>query len=209
MGWREDTSGWWLVLDLWPYQEGKAWYITAQPQQTHTHSPPASTSASCIGGYQPVELSVTFLPPTTCNSFISGFSPSLRLSLTWSVAVVGVFVAAAAAAAAMPGAYKGECGDNVDPMPFLVPSEKERLDAMNKPYDIKRSCWIKDEKEAFIAGEIQSEDGDKVTVKTTKNTVSVKDLYWAAAVEELSHSDFSLSSDGDPEEGWHSADEPP
>ncbi|XP_078125300.1 myosin-16-like [Sander vitreus] len=66
--------------------------------------------------------------------------------------------------------YKGECGDNVDPMPFLVPSEKERLDAMNKPYDIKRSCWVKDEKEAFIAGEIQSEDGDKVTVKTTKNT---------------------------------------
>ncbi|AWP18617.1 hypothetical protein SMAX5B_005994 [Scophthalmus maximus] len=70
----------------------------------------------------------------------------------------------------MPGAYKGECGDNVDPMPFLVPTEKERLDAMNKPYDIKRSCWVKDQKEAFVAGEIQSEDGDKVTVKTTKNT---------------------------------------
>ncbi|XP_038551249.1 myosin-16-like [Micropterus salmoides] len=70
----------------------------------------------------------------------------------------------------MPGAYKGECGDDVDPMPFLVPSEKERLDAMNKPYDIKRSCWVKDEKEAFIAGEIQSEDGDKITIKTTKNT---------------------------------------
>ncbi|TKS91616.1 Myosin-16 [Collichthys lucidus] len=75
----------------------------------------------------------------------------------------------------MPGGYKGECGDDVDPMPFLVPSEKERLDVMNKPYDIKRSCWIKDEKEAFIAGEIQSEDGDKVTVKTTKNTtITVK-----------------------------------
>ncbi|XP_051243442.1 myosin-16-like [Dicentrarchus labrax] len=70
----------------------------------------------------------------------------------------------------MPGAYKGECGDEVDPMPFLVPSEKERLEAMNKAYDIKRSCWVKDEKEAFIAGEIQSEDGDKVSVKTTKNT---------------------------------------
>lgn len=71
----------------------------------------------------------------------------------------------------MPGAYKGDCGDDVDPMPFLVPSEKERLDAMNKPYDIKRLCWVKDEKEAFIAGEIQSEDGDKVIIKTTKNTV--------------------------------------
>ncbi|XP_033500115.1 myosin-16-like [Epinephelus lanceolatus] len=71
--------------------------------------------------------------------------------------------------------YKGECGDDVDPMPFLVPSEKERQDAMSKSYDIKRSCWVKDEKEAFIAGEIQSEDGDKVTVKTSKNTtVSVR-----------------------------------
>ncbi|KAM7372302.1 hypothetical protein PAMP_009481 [Pampus punctatissimus] len=75
----------------------------------------------------------------------------------------------------MPGLYNGECRDDVDPMLFLVPTEKERLDAMNKPYDIKRSCWVKDEKEAFIAGNIQSEDGDKVTIKTTKNTmVSVK-----------------------------------
>ncbi|XP_061892707.1 myosin-16-like [Entelurus aequoreus] len=75
----------------------------------------------------------------------------------------------------MPGAYKGECGGDVDPMPFLTPSEKERMDATNKPYDTKRSCWVKDEKEAFIAGEIQSEDGDKVTVKTAKNTtVTIK-----------------------------------
>ncbi|KAM3864461.1 LOW QUALITY PROTEIN: myosin-16-like [Diretmus argenteus] len=75
----------------------------------------------------------------------------------------------------MPGAYKGECGDDVDPMPFLTPPEKERLEVMSKPYDIKRSCWVRDEKETFISGEIQSEDGDKVTVKTCKNnTVVVK-----------------------------------
>ncbi|VFV43826.1 superfast myosin heavy chain [Lynx pardinus] len=75
----------------------------------------------------------------------------------------------------MPGGYKGECGDDVDPMPFLAPPEKERIEAMNKPYDIKRSCWVKDEKEGFIAGEIQSEQGDQVTVKTVNNqTVTVK-----------------------------------
>lgn len=56
-------------------------------------------------------------------------------------------------------------------MPFLAPTDKEKLDAMNKPYDIKKSCWVKDDKDAFIAGEIQSDDGDKVTVKTVKNTV--------------------------------------
>ncbi|ELW64891.1 Myosin-7 [Tupaia chinensis] len=46
---------------------------------------------------------------------------------------------------------------------------------MNKPYDIKRSCWVKDEKEGFIAGEIQSEQGDQVTVKTiTNQTLTMK-----------------------------------
>jgi len=67
--------------------------------------------------------------------------------------------------------YNGDWGDDVDPPPLLVPNETERLDAMNKPYDIKRSFWIKDEKEAFIAGEIQPEDRDKVTVKTSKNAI--------------------------------------
>ncbi|KAG3260016.1 myosin-16-like [Ictidomys tridecemlineatus] len=75
----------------------------------------------------------------------------------------------------MPGGYKGECGDDVDPMPFLAPPDKERIEAMNKPYDIKRSCWVKDEKEGFIAGEIQSEQGDQVTVKTiTNQTLTMK-----------------------------------
>ncbi|XP_060799031.1 myosin-16-like [Neoarius graeffei] len=75
----------------------------------------------------------------------------------------------------MPGAYKGECGDDVDPMPFLAPSEKEKLEVMNKSYDIKKSCWLRDDKESFIAGEIQAEDNDKVTVKTAKNaTLTVR-----------------------------------
>uniref|UniRef100_H3AWW6 Myosin heavy chain 16 n=1 Tax=Latimeria chalumnae TaxID=7897 RepID=H3AWW6_LATCH len=72
----------------------------------------------------------------------------------------------------MPGAYKGECGDDVDPMPFLAPSEKEKLEIMSKPYDIKKSCWVKDDKEGFIASEIQSEKADQVTVKTVANAVS-------------------------------------
>uniref|UniRef100_A0A8C9R501 Myosin heavy chain 16 n=1 Tax=Scleropages formosus TaxID=113540 RepID=A0A8C9R501_SCLFO len=75
----------------------------------------------------------------------------------------------------MPGAYKGECGDDVDPMPFLNPSESEKLEAVAKPYDIKKSCWVHDEKEGFIAGEVQTDDGERVTVKTVKNTtVTIK-----------------------------------
>uniref|UniRef100_A0A8C6Y7E2 Myosin heavy chain 16 n=1 Tax=Naja naja TaxID=35670 RepID=A0A8C6Y7E2_NAJNA len=76
----------------------------------------------------------------------------------------------------MPGGgYKGECGDDVDPMPFLAPSEKEKIEAISKPYDIKKSCWVKDEKEGFVAGEIQSETDTQVTVKTVTNqTVTLK-----------------------------------
>ncbi|XP_059935362.1 myosin-16 [Mesoplodon densirostris] len=49
------------------------------------------------------------------------------------------------------------------------------MEAMSKPYDIKRSCWVKDEKEGFISGEIQSEQGDQVTVKTiTNQTLTMK-----------------------------------
>lgn len=74
----------------------------------------------------------------------------------------------------MPGAYKGECGDDVDPMPFLAPVEKEKLEAMSRSYDIKKSCWVRDDKEGFIAGEIQAEDDGKVTVKSAKNAVLVR-----------------------------------
>ncbi|XP_078095930.1 myosin-16-like [Mustelus asterias] len=60
-------------------------------------------------------------------------------------------------------------------MPFLAPTEKEKLEYMSRPYDIKKSCWIKDEKDGFIDGEIQSEQGDQVTVKTGRNqTVTIK-----------------------------------
>lgn len=72
----------------------------------------------------------------------------------------------------MPGGYKGECGDDVDPMPILAPPEKERIEATNEPYDIKSSSWVEDEKEGFVAGETQSEQDDQVTVKTVTNQVS-------------------------------------
>ncbi|KAM9725152.1 LOW QUALITY PROTEIN: uncharacterized protein MYH16 [Dama dama] len=75
----------------------------------------------------------------------------------------------------MPGAYKGECGANVDQMPFLVPPDKGRIEAMNKPYDIKRSSGVKNEKGGLVAGENQSEQGDQVTMKTiTNQTLIVK-----------------------------------
>ena len=62
--------------------------------------------------------------------------------------------------------------DDADPMQFLAPPAKEKTEAMNKPYDIKTSCWVKDEKRCFFAGDIWSEKDDKVMVKMVINQLS-------------------------------------
>ncbi|KAI5257289.1 Myosin-13 [Manis pentadactyla] len=43
------------------------------------------------------------------------------------------------------------------------------MEARSKPDDIESSCWIKEEEEGFLAGEIQSEQGSQVTVKMVTN----------------------------------------
>lgn len=55
-------------------------------------------------------------------------------------------------------------GDDPDPTPYLFVSlEQKRID-QTKPYDAKKSCWVPDEKEGFILGEIKGTKGDLVTV---------------------------------------------
>lgn len=43
---------------------------------------------------------------------------------------------------------------------------------MNKPCDIRKTCWVTDEKEGFLAEEIPSEKDDKVMLKMTINQLS-------------------------------------
>ncbi|CAN0493650.1 unnamed protein product [Rangifer tarandus platyrhynchus] len=92
----------------------------------------------------------------------------------------------------MPGVYKGECGANVDQMPYLTSPDKGWIEAVNKPYDIKRSSWVKDEKEGFVAGESQSEQGDQVTMKTITNQTLImkKD-----DIQQTNHPKFYQASD--------------
>ena len=59
-----------------------------------------------------------------------------------------------------------------DPTPFLRPSlEMQRAD-QNTPFDGKKSCWVPDDKEGFVPGEIKSTKGDQVTVSVEKQGVS-------------------------------------
>jgi len=63
----------------------------------------------------------------------------------------------------MPRVVKQE-GDDPDPTPYLFVSlEQKRID-QTKPYDAKKACWVPDEAEGFLQGEIRGTKGDLVTV---------------------------------------------
>ncbi|XP_063904238.1 myosin heavy chain, muscle isoform X4 [Zophobas morio] len=54
--------------------------------------------------------------------------------------------------------------EDPDPTPYLFVSlEQKRID-QTKPYDAKKSCWVPDDKEGFLLGEIRGTKGDLVTV---------------------------------------------
>eukprot|EP00064_Thunnus_orientalis_P018476 superscaffoldBa00004273_g18575 len=60
--------------------------------------------------------------------------------------------------------------------PYLRKSDKERMEASTRPFDIKKECYVPDPVEEFVKGTISSRDGDKVTVETQHGkTVVVKE----------------------------------
>ncbi|NXA16572.1 MYSS protein, partial [Sapayoa aenigma] len=56
--------------------------------------------------------------------------------------------------------------------PYLRKSEKERIEAQNKPFDAKSSVFVVHAKESFVKGTIQSRESGKVTVKTEGGEVN-------------------------------------
>lgn len=55
---------------------------------------------------------------------------------------------------------------------FLRKSDRERLEAQTRPFDIKRQCFVPDPDVEYIKAKITSRDGDKVTVETEDGKVS-------------------------------------
>lgn len=71
----------------------------------------------------------------------------------------------------MPRVVKQE-GDDPDPTPYLFVSlEQKRID-QTKPYDAKKACWVPDEADGFVQGEIRGTKGDLVTVALPSGDVS-------------------------------------
>uniref|UniRef100_A0A182WA49 Myosin heavy chain n=1 Tax=Anopheles minimus TaxID=112268 RepID=A0A182WA49_9DIPT len=57
-----------------------------------------------------------------------------------------------------------QVGEDPDPTEFLFVSlEQKRID-QSKPYDSKKACWVPDEKEGYVLGEIKATKGELVTV---------------------------------------------
>ncbi|XP_049669016.1 myosin heavy chain, skeletal muscle, adult-like isoform X1 [Accipiter gentilis] len=60
--------------------------------------------------------------------------------------------------------------------PYLRKSEKERIEAQNKPFDAKTSVFVAHPKESFVKGTIQNRESGKVTVQTEGGeTLTVKE----------------------------------
>lgn len=55
--------------------------------------------------------------------------------------------------------------------PFLRKSEKERLEAQTRVFDMKKECFVPDPEIEYIKASVTSRDGDKVTVNTESGKV--------------------------------------
>lgn len=55
---------------------------------------------------------------------------------------------------------------------YLRKSDKERMEASTRPFDIKKECFVPDPVEEFVKATVSSRDGDKVTVGTQNGKVS-------------------------------------
>lgn len=55
--------------------------------------------------------------------------------------------------------------------PYLRKSEKERLEAQTRPFDLKKDVFVPDDKEEFVKAKIVSREGGKVTAETEHGKV--------------------------------------
>lgn len=55
---------------------------------------------------------------------------------------------------------------------YLRKSERERMEASTRTFDIKKECFVPDPVQEFVKASVISREGDKVTVETEHGKVS-------------------------------------
>lgn len=68
---------------------------------------------------------------------------------------------------------------------YLRKSDRERMEASTRPFDIKKECFVPDPVEEFVKASIISRDGDKVTVETQNGKVSSSLLLFTVCLSGL------------------------
>lgn len=58
---------------------------------------------------------------------------------------------------------------------YLVLPTEEKLKLRSQPFDAKKACWIPDQKEVFVAGEVVETKGDQTVVKNSRGEVIIDD----------------------------------
>ena len=56
---------------------------------------------------------------------------------------------------------------------YLVLPTEEKLKLRSQAFDAKKACWVPDQKEVYIAGEIMEVKGDQTVVKTARGEVII------------------------------------
>ena len=64
----------------------------------------------------------------------------------------------------------------IESLSFLAVPKEERILNTTKAFDGKKNVFVKDAKEGYMAGEVQSNDGKTATVKKANGEVSQKVL---------------------------------
>ncbi|CAG0889215.1 unnamed protein product [Darwinula stevensoni] len=57
-----------------------------------------------------------------------------------------------------------DVGDDPDPTEYLFISLEQKRKDQTKPYDAKKACWVPDDKDGFVLGELKGTKGDMATV---------------------------------------------
>ncbi|XP_078147516.1 myosin-7-like [Centroberyx gerrardi] len=61
--------------------------------------------------------------------------------------------------------------------PFLRKSDRERLEAQTRPFDMKKECFVPDPEVEYVKAKVMSRDGDKANVETEfGKSVTVKEV---------------------------------
>lgn len=72
---------------------------------------------------------------------------------------------------------KFKAGEEPDPTEYLFVSMEMKMKVQSQPYDAKTACWVPDDEENFVRGEIRGTKGDLVMVFARNEVHTLKQKF--------------------------------